>query len=441
MSTPLTDRVEQVTQKEAKARASRQVRDSALARERALADFERQFEERWGVKLNNLAKLTPTLTGGEWRKQAHQGVSEKYEQFVIQKGKLVKQIFRRGVNGNHAFIDQLTFVFDKSSIPNLFAHDKTQARALKSDIDYIQDFNFWLYEIFGFFCSHNREKSANFYSSSYNLGDHENSYGIVCIGGGINPDNENTICVELTATGLNAAKEGWEERLYRWSTMQEVNGFKYTRVDIARDYLAGEITVDDILNMYKADGFTCSIQRPKLRLDGDDWYNDTQNGRTVYIGSRYSDKTFRAYEKGKQLNMPESPWVRLELEMRNRDTIIPLDIILYSGDYMATAYPCLFELFKTEAPKRVMIKERIIQRSVEHVIKYLRMQGSKAVNMLQDLGKSTEEIMSVFNPDAGIPKSVNPGQYFAQLLNIDFITHKLIHPPTDDVALEPSPIH
>lgn len=54
---------------------------------------------------------------------------------------------------------------------NLFNEDYK----LDSDIDYVQNLNLWLYEIFGFGVSHDRQKSANFYSSSYNLGDYDTS--------------------------------------------------------------------------------------------------------------------------------------------------------------------------------------------------------------------------------------------------------------------------
>ena len=188
-----------------------------------------------------------------------------------------------------AFIDQLTFVIDKKTCMNLFNEDYK----LDSDIDYVQNLNLWLYEIFGFGVSHDRQKSANFYSSSYNLGDYETSYGVVCIGGGLNPQNESTICVEITATGLNAAEDGWEERLYNWSMLKEVVDFRYTRVDLARDYLSGEQSIENVMSMYREDGFTCSVQKPKLRLEGDDWltglaeqmmtqiYEASSNGRVI----------------------------------------------------------------------------------------------------------------------------------------------------------------
>lgn len=91
---------------------------------------------------------------------------------------------------------------------------------------------------------------------------------MVCIGGGLNPQNESTICVEITAAGLNAAEDGWEERLYNWSMLKEVVDFRYTRVDLARDYLSGEQSIENVMSMYREDGFTCSVQKPKLRLEG-----------------------------------------------------------------------------------------------------------------------------------------------------------------------------
>ena len=401
-------------------RGKRNSRGNEAVRLAAVATWEKQFEQRWGVKASNIANATPTLTGGEYLKPWSPGVSETYTMLVLKKGKLVEQLFRRGINGSTAFIDQLTFVIDKQTCANLFSEFE-----LKEDIDYVQNLNLYLYEIFGFACSHDRQKSANFYSSSYNLGDYENSYGLVCIGGGISASNADTICVEITATGLSAAKDGWEQRLYDFSELPQVSNFYYTRVDTARDYLDGSISLEQVLDWYFNGGFTCSIQRPKIRREGDDWENDTKNGRTVYFGSRMSSKLFRAYEKGKQLGMKESPWVRLEIEWRNRDLIIPKDIVLHAGDYMSTAYPCLVDLFQTDTPKRVLVKERIIQRGVEHTLKYLRMQGSRAINMLKDLGISAEEIVSIFDPKVDLPKCVNPGQYFAEFLNIDFITHKL----------------
>ena len=85
----------------------------------AMQAWEKQFEQRWGVKLNNIAKATPTLTGGELKSWTP-GVSERYSIMVLKNGKIVEQLFRRGINGSAAFIDQLTFLISKQSCANLF---------------------------------------------------------------------------------------------------------------------------------------------------------------------------------------------------------------------------------------------------------------------------------------------------------------------------------
>ena len=250
----------------------------------------------------------------------------------------------------------------------------------------------------------------------------------------MNPSNESSLCIELTATGLNAAKDGWEQRLYNFSQMKEVHGFRYTRVDLAHDFLSGEYSVNDALTAYRNGAFTNSFTKPKLRLEGDDWYNETKHGRTLYVGTRLSSRMLRFYEKGKQLGDSESPWVRCELELRSNDLIIPLDVVVQPGDYLSALYPELNRLFGENGvfaqsqPKKIAIKQRMVQAGIEHSIKYLRMQGSRAINMLLELGKSAEEIMRLFDPDVGVPKTVHPGQYFAELLKIDCISEKFLNP-------------
>lgn len=415
-------REERVTQKRKRAASCKDAQLAARLRDAALDAFEKRMLERWGVNIKAARLPTPTLTGGDLEKA--RALSEKHSVFVVQKGKLVEQIIRRGKNGQKAFIDQLTFVMDKASFSKLIDRPELDDRQI------VETASVWLKTIFGFAVSHDREKGANFYSSSYNIGDHENTYGIVCIGGGLNASNETTVCFEFTATGIAAANDGWEQRLYEFSNLPEVSGFRYTRVDLAHDFMSGEYSVDDALKAYKSGGFTNAITVPALRLEGSDWFNDTKKGRTLYVGTRQSSRMLRFYEKGKQLGDAESPWVRCELELRSRDLIIPLDIVLHAGDYLANQYPELIRLFEqTEnSDRRIKVKQRTLQAGIEHSIKYLRMQGSRAVNALLHLGIDWEDIRKVFDEKAGVPKRVHPGQYFAQLLDIDLIHDKFLNP-------------
>lgn len=344
-------------------------------------------------------------------------VSVVESHYVLRNGRLEEQLVRTGTGGNKAFIDQLTFVFHRATVSKLMGTEVPAAESLSIYDNYAVVLSHYLEQIFGFGISENRNKGANFYLHSYQLGDKKCNYGIVCMGG-----NKDTICVELTATGLGAATDGWEHRLYQFANLPQVDSFRFTRVDVARDFFDGEYTIEKVLDAYHAGGFTLSITKPLLRKEGRDWDNDTQTGRTLYIGSRQSSRLVRAYEKGKQLGDESSPWLRVELEMRSRDLRIPIDILLHAGDYLAT-YPAFQQnpLLRTDAPKKVAAKQRVMQTSIEHAVKYLRMQGSRAVNLLLKHGKSAEEILTVFDPNAGVPERTHPGRYFCQLLGIQYI--------------------
>ena len=377
------------------------------------------------------SSLTPPLTGGDNKKNLDRVVdpsryvSERFSQVVIRNGKSVEQLLRRPTAGNLAFIDQLTFVFDKDSIPELLGREASEFEYYDQ---YVAALNTYLIDIFGFVASHDRGRMHNFYYSSYNLGDRQRCYGYVCLGGTINQGNADSICVEITATGLAAAEDGWEHRLYTFSRLPEVSGFHYTRVDLTHDFLRGEWSVDDVLAHYRQGGFTNAHTCPKLECVGSDFWNDTQTGKTVYIGSRQSSRLLRCYEKGKQLGDKDSPWLRCELELRSRDIVIPLDIVFRAGDYLVAAYPCMLSLLPSDTPEKPLVRERLIQRGIEHTLKYARIQASKAVNMLRSLGISAEDIVSLFNPDAGLPKGYDPGRYYAAALDVDFITHKFTEP-------------
>ena len=64
-------------------------------------------------------------------------------------------------------------------------------------------------------------------------------------------------------------------------------------------------------------------------------------GRTFEVGNRKNGKLIRIYEKGKQLGDPSSPWVRWEVEFHAKDRVIPYDVLLHPGEYVAGAYPCM----------------------------------------------------------------------------------------------------
>lgn len=81
-------------------------------------------------------------------------------------------------------------------------------------------------------------------------------------------------------------------------------------------------------------------------MAGVGWLNAPDGGRTLYIGSRKNgSRVVRVYEKGIEQGDRSSPWVRFELQMRNRDIVRRHDILLNPGECLTGAYPICEELF------------------------------------------------------------------------------------------------
>ena len=70
------------------------------------------------------------------------------------------------------------------------------------------------------------------------------------------------------------------------------------------------------------------------------WIAPDGTGRTFEVGKRKNGKMIRIYEKGNQLGDPNSPWVRWEIELHNKQRELPWDVLINPGPYIAGAYPC-----------------------------------------------------------------------------------------------------
>lgn len=115
---------------------------------------------------------------------------------------------------------------------------------------------------------------------------------------------------------------------------------RITRWDGAVDDFAGAYSVDLALEWYLKGQFGTHGNQPRMRQDGN-WAVPDGLGRSFYIGRRQNGKMLRIYEKGKQLGDPLSSWVRWELELHSRDRVIPPEVLLMPGQYVAGAYTCL----------------------------------------------------------------------------------------------------
>lgn len=140
--------------------------------------------------------------------------------------------------------------------------------------------------------------------------------------------------LQLTGRGC-ALVEDWE------GLRELLEGFqaKLTRVDLALDLLNGEYSVDDAAAMHKRGEFSGNGRPPSTHVAGD-WL-DQVHGRTLYIGKAANGKMLRVYEKGKQLGDLASPWVRYEVQLGNRDRVIPFEALTERERFFAGCYPAL----------------------------------------------------------------------------------------------------
>lgn len=118
---------------------------------------------------------------------------------------------------------------------------------------------------------------------------------------------------------------------------------KITRVDLAVDCLLGEYTVDVAREWYLDGEFRAgtSSRMPRHSTPGDWLTAESLHGRTLEIGRRENGKMCRVYEKGRQLGDSASSWTRFEVEWRNNERDLPLDVLTECDKYFAGAYRCL----------------------------------------------------------------------------------------------------
>lgn len=207
--------------------------------------------------------------------------------------------------------------------------------------------------------------------------------------------------VQISGTGCGHVRD-WDRAD---EALHELPGAKFTRTDIALDSYRGEVTHERMEAAHAAG---------KFRRDGGGRYpemsqiisSNEARQRTIYVGRRGGDRMARGYEKGKKefwgasnallrklgdeliegvrwggagskVNGGEAfdlaKWYRVELEMRNAHTPIPLDVISRRDEYFAGAWPWFSELLP-EAEGQILVRPRemgiiAIERALEQVNK------------------------------------------------------------------------
>jgi phage replication initiation protein len=175
---------------------------------------------------------------------------------------------------------------------------------------------------------------------------------------------------------------------------------RISRWDGAADDLQGRHSVDEAVALYRAGAFNGGGRKPSCGQAGN-WIDPDGTGRTLYIGRRKNGKMLRVYEKGMQLGAAWSPWVRWEVELHSVDRVIPWEVLLEPGRYVAGAYPALS--WVTEDSLRIDTLRKTDAISLERLIHYGRLTYGPLLNTLRARGASDESILrQLIRP--GVPK-------------------------------------
>lgn len=109
----------------------------------------------------------------------------------------------------------------------------------------------------------------------------------------------------------------------------------------------------------------------------------------------------RTYEKGRQLGDSSSPWTRWEVELRNIDRDLPLDVLTRCDEYFTGAYRCL-ERILDAAAERIPTAQAEGEISLAKLVHHTREAYGRVVHTLRAHLDAAEVLDFIARP--GTPK-------------------------------------
>lgn len=234
-----------------------------------------------------------------------------------------------------------------------------------------------------------RQRKFNFYTRSFSLGE---SNAILGIGG-----QAGTVLVSLPGESCSLVND-WQTVV---SYFRDFRKARITRWDGAVDDYEGIHTVDQCVELYKANQFNAGGNRPRCDQKGN-WILPDGSGRTFYVGQRKNGKMLRVYEKGMQLGLQWHPWVRWEVELHNTDRNVPWEVVLEPGKYFVGCYPRALHWVQSEMCRiRTIQKQQTI--SYEHLISCASQAYGPLLNVMMEVEQDHQAVIQkLIRP--GVPK-------------------------------------
>lgn len=234
-----------------------------------------------------------------------------------------------------------------------------------------------------------RKAGTNGYLRGFDIVLYAQTLGTLSYGSAYNEFQNIRPCIEIGGNG-KTDKFNWVIFHHYASLLKSP---KVTRADIALDLFKGEITIESATLAHINHEFKApkANKDPKITPIGTIQPDGTNPGRTLYIGSMKSSKFLRIYEKSFEIYKREledekndklgirkkiesgqetvidgynndepfdlRKWVRVELQLRDGNCVLPLDILISTDKYFSGSYPYCEELLNMtdgKKPPRLM---------------------------------------------------------------------------------------
>jgi len=257
-----------------------------------------------------------------------------------------------------------------------------------------------------------RRNGRDYYESTWTIKNASDcEMGSVSCGGA---GQRGTILFSLKGQGCTYARSGWERAVHDYF---EHCAPKITRVDLARDFFDGEVSIEDIVKSYRNHEFSYRKRLPSYEMHGSWALGCTIDGeqlaghsRTFQVGKRDSGKLMRAYEKGHAFGIMDSRWLRCEVELRSANKrLIPWDALIEPASYYAGAYEAAHKLCGHPIRKVVATGQQIAQASAQRAMDWLeRTVAPVLVQIHRVTSCDTDWLQGIVrkNKDRPIPRSL-----------------------------------
>jgi len=313
-------------------------------------------------------------------------------ELVLRDGE-IKTVLARPDRQGVAFHDWITVTFDVASFMRVVRLPYV------TDDDVAEEVSGLLEKIGLHGISSKREHGRYFQKHCWVIGD---NFGEFACG-----HRSGRAMLSISGQGLLHAAIGAVERLHEILGDVDAAGgdVRLTRVDVAMDFFSNGPSHEDVEKAYFDGKFVrqqkhieCPDVWPQFVTHGCKYTKrGRESGLTDYIGSRNSDLFARRYDKGRAEGDPTSNWVRFEIEIKGRDTIIPLDILLRPQAYFCQ-YPYLKELVGGVAD-RMETKRKLAEISVSASSRIIKMQFGKYLRVLRALASSDSDLLDELQHD------------------------------------------